>query len=116
MLEGEGGNAFYVRVAQMLADVHPIVVVAVFEHTLGYGSGGMLLVREDTDLGSALDEGTVELLPRAAGERNDAHVMVGKQETMGEHLKGVERREYTDVCIRELTLQGHGKAEEEGVA
>ena len=38
----------------------------------------------------SLDERTVKLFPRAACEGDDAHVVVGEEETVGEELEGVE--------------------------
>ena len=44
----------------MLADIHRIIGVAVVHHSLGDGGGGMLFVREHTNLRGTLDEGAVE--------------------------------------------------------
>ncbi len=69
---------------------HGVVHIAVIEHALGDGGRGMFLVCEYTHFSGSLDERTVKLFPRAACEGDDAHVVVGEEETVGEELEGVE--------------------------
>ena len=74
----------------------------------------MLAVGKDTNLGCALYKGVVEFWPGAARERDNAHIVVGHDEAMCQHLQGVECRVDLDVSIGELTLECIGKAEEKG--
>ena len=100
----------------MLADVHRVVRIAIVEHALGDGGGGVFSVGQHTNLRGMLDESTVELRPGAACQRDNAQVVVGQQQSVGQHLQGVERRVEHDFCFRHLPADGVGKAEEERVA
>ena len=100
----------------MFAYGHLVVGIAIVEHPLGDGGGGMFAVGENTDLRSAFDEGLVELRPRTACKGYDAHVVVGYHESVGQHLEGVERGIDHNLCLGHLAADGVGKAEEEWVA
>lgn len=100
----------------MFADVHGIITETIFKHTLSNSGWGMLLVGQDTEFGGAFDEGSVELMPWTASEGDDAHVVVGHDEPMCEHLQGIEGGIDLDVCIGECPLDSVGKTEKKWVA
>ena len=75
----------------------------------------MLAVGKDTNLGRALYKGVVEFWPGAARERDNAHIVVGHDEAMCQHLQRIECRIYLDLGLGELALECIGKAEEKGI-
>ena len=77
-----GGAAFF-GVGVVFAYGQLIVGIAVVEHALGYGSGGMFAVCEDADFRGSFDEGAVECGPRAACERYDAHIVIRHHQSVG---------------------------------
>ena len=104
--EGECRDFFECGIAQVFADVHGVVGVAVFQHSLGNGSRGVFLVGEHTYFVGPLDECFIEFGPRASRERDDAHVVIRHQQSVGQHLQGVERRIDDDVGLGHLALDG----------
>ena len=121
----------------MFTHVHYIIGIAVFQHPLGDGSGGVLLVCEDTNfprhcvflvvtLGSVtyywealpatFYECPVELCPRTSGQRDDAHVVIRHHQAVGQHLQGVEGRIDHDFRLGHPALDGVCKTEEQRVA
>lgn len=90
LFQREGGHLFEGGVAEVFANVHGVVGVAVVEHALGNGGRGVFAVGEDAEFGGAFDEGAVELMPGTASEGDDAEVVVGEKESVSEGLEGVE--------------------------
>ena len=76
----------------------------------------MLLVGQYPDLSPALDEGAVELVPRASRQRDDVHIVVGEAQGMRQHLQRAEAGYGARDTPRELAHQRCGEAEEERVA
>ena len=60
----------------MFAHVHSVAVVAIIQHTLGYGGWRVLSVGKNSNLGSTLYQSLVKFGPRTASERHDAHVVI----------------------------------------
>lgn len=116
LLEGERADRLLLGVAQVLADMHGVVLVAILHHPLCDGGRCMLLVREDANLLCPLYEGTVELRPGPSRQGYDAHVVIGHHKPMSEKLQGVEGGIDLYLGLGHLPLDGIGKTEEERVA
>ena len=110
--EGHRRDFFESWIPQVLTYIYMIRGVAVVQHPLGNGSRGVLTVCQYAYLLGSFYECFVKLRPRAAGERDDAHIMVGHYQTVGQHLQGVEGRVEDNLCLRHLPFDGVGKAEE----
>ena len=115
-LQSHFPHPLLVGMSQMFAHGHLVVAVAEFEHTRCDGGWVVLLVGEHAYLLLSLNQHAVELMPRASGERDDIHVVVGHHEPMGQQLEGVEGRIGQDLGLRQLPSSRVGESEEERVA
>ena len=100
----------------MLAYVHDIVSIAIVQHAAGYGGGRMLAIGEDADLLSPFNQRPIEGRPWPPGERHDAHVVIGHQQPMGQHLQRVERRVEHHLGLGHLAPNGVGETKEKRIA
>ena len=66
--------------------VHSIGGIAVVEHTLSDDGRRILAIRQHPYLVRPLDEGSVELVPRAPRQRDDTHVVVRQAKGVRQHL------------------------------
>ena len=109
-------DTFFFGVAEMLAYIHGVTVIPVFQHA-GRDSGGrMFPVGKDAYLGSALYQGTVELVPGTSRQRNGAHIVIRHYEAVRQCLERVERGVELDFGIRQFPFHRIGKAEKQRVA
>ena len=99
----------------MLADIHYIIGVTVRQHAGGNGGGGMFAVGEYADFWGTLHQGAVQFLPRASGQGDGAHVVVGHYKAVGQGLQRVEGGVEEDFGIGQFPPHRVGKAEEQGV-
>ena len=116
LFEAEGGDLLPRGMAKVLAYIYIIIGVAVVEHTAGDGCGGVIAIGEDTNLWGAFYQCLVELVPGAACQRHDAHVVIGQQQAVSQHLQRVEGGTHLYLCLRHPAADGAGEAEEERVA
>ena len=100
----------------MLTNVHGIIGIAIFEHSLGDGSRCVLLIRQYTYLTNSLYQCLIELRPRTPRQRYDVHIVIRHHQSMSQHLEGVEGRIDDDVCFRHLALDRIGETKEERIA
>ena len=84
-LEGERIGLFPLT-SEPYPHVHPIGGIAVVEHTLSDGGRRILPIRQHPYLVRPLDEGSVELVPRASRQRDNTHIMVRQAKGVRQHL------------------------------
>ena len=116
LLKSECTNLLLLRVAQVLADMHDVVPVAILQHSLCDSGRCMLLVGQDANLLCPLYESAVELWPGTSCQGYDAHVVIGHYKTMSEELQGVESGIDHYLCVRHLSLDSIGEPKEKRVA
>ena len=96
--------------------MHSVLIIAIVKHPLGDGGRGMFLIRQHPNLPYPLDESSVELWPRSASQRDDAHIVIRHHQSMGQHLERIEGGIDHNLCLWHLPLDGIGKAKEERIA
>ena len=100
----------------MLANVHRIIGIAIFQHPLSNGGRGMFLVGENTYLLNPLDECFIELWPRTSCQRDNTHIVIGHHQSVGQHLQRVKRRINHNFRLGHLPFDGICKTKEQRVA
>ena len=96
--------------------MHPVVVIAVFEHPGGCGSRGLDPVRQRADERLTPDQRRVEIIPRTAGQRDAAHPVVIQQQPVREQLQRIGSRINDQLRLRQAAAQRIAEPEEERIA
>ena len=73
---------FFFGVAKMLAYIHGVTVVSVFQHAGCDCGGRMFPVGKDAYLGSAFNQGAVEFMPGTSRQRNGSHIAIRHYEAV----------------------------------
>ena len=100
LLDRQPRHPLLLPIAEMLADVSDVIVIAIGDHPLRYRAGRVVpQVGQDADHPLPTDQSLVKRPPRTTGQRDHMHILVGKQCRMGQHLEGVEVGEESDLRL-----------------